>query len=286
VVIAGIGECLGVLYRSGREGILPRAQVGSGGCVSEGEEILHFGGNGHISARLDRARRALERRPGLRLIDVPYPGFEGRTPSPTLEAFLDVLGHFCGGGGKRRPPCSGYASGIGALIALSLRARGDLTIPLIFQGPVLWGLEQRLFPRVMKRSRLARRALQGAFGVGPFQDHFAHKYVLEPLEEPERSKFFEGYVRCPAFASFFQWFTADWLRTLERAFADHPERLHGVTVWLGGRDRVVGPSEIEVTERALGVRWPLVVFASWGHYPMLDVPEEWAEALRNAVAAS
>jgi pimeloyl-ACP methyl ester carboxylesterase len=138
----------------------------------------------------------------------------------------------------------------------------------------------------MKRSRLARRALQRAFGIRGFQNHFARKHFLRPLDELDRSWFFEGYRKCPAFSSFFGWFTPTWLRVLERDLIGHPERLGDITVWLGGRDQVVNRAELDATERALGVRWPVVLFPEWGHYPMLDVPEEWAKALRDALADS
>jgi hypothetical protein len=49
---------------------------------------------------------------------------------------------------------------------------------------------------------------------------------------------------------------------------------------------VVTPEELRVTEGVLGVRWPLRVFAEWGHYPMLQRPAEWvgeiASRLRSA----
>lgn len=246
--------------------------------------VLHFGGNGHASARLDRAREALARRTGApALADVPYPGFEGRPSSPSLDAFLDSAAGSCRA--FQTSAVAGYASGIGALVALSLRARGELTgLPLIFQGPVLWGLERRRLPRLLKVFPPARRWLQQAFTRPAFQDRFVRTQFRRPLTGSARVRFFEGYARCPAFADFFGWFTPRWLRTLERQFARQPSGLAGVTVWLGGLDRVVGPAEVEATARALGVRWPLVRFPAWGHYPMIDEPEEWADALGKSLA--
>jgi len=249
-----------------------------------GVKVWHFGGNGHCPARLDGAREALARRADApALIDVPYPGFEGRAPSRSWDAFLDDVGRFCESDGGRAE--AGYASGIGALIALSLRARGGLVgRPLTFQGPVLWGLETRAFPRVMRAFPPARRLLRRAFGLRAFQDHFVAKQFRKPLAEPLRSAFFAGYARCEAFGAFFDWLTPASLRSLERDLAAGPGRLDGVTVWLGGEDRVVGPPEVEATERALGVRWPVRAFPGWGHYPMIDDPEGWAVALCDALA--
>lgn len=245
--------------------------------------VLHFGGNGHASARLDGARRALACRPGApALDDVPYPGFEGRLPSPTLDAFLDAAAGFC----RARPGAVlGYASGVGALIALGLRARGELAgLPLVLQGPVLWGLERRVFPRLMRAVPPARRLLRLAFASRAFQGHFAGKQFRRPLGTDARARFFDGYGNCAAFGDFFAWFTPGYLRDLERRFAARPDALSGVTVWLGGRDPVVGPAEVRLTGRALGVGWPVVTFPEWGHYPMIDEPEEWADALCRSLA--
>ena len=62
------------------------------------------------------------------------------------------------------------------------------------------------------------------------------------------------------------------------------EALAEVRIWWGGRDTVVDLEEVRVTERALRVTWPVTIFPTWGHYPMIDQPEEWADALRDALA--
>jgi pimeloyl-ACP methyl ester carboxylesterase len=246
--------------------------------------VFHFGGNGHCAWRLDAARRALAERPGAPvLIDVPYPGFERRPSASSRGAFLEALAEFCEEVGAD----AAYASGIGALVALGLRARGDLAgVPLILQGPVLWGLERRAFPRLMRLMPPARQLLPTLFRRRAFQARFARKQFCRPLDGPGRDAFFAGYRDCEAFGAFFEWFTPDWLRALERSFAARPEALGCVTVWRCGLDRVVGAEDVEATERALGVRWPAVVFPEWGHYPMIDEPEGWADALCDALAAA
>ena len=111
------------------------------------------------------------------------------------------------------------------------------------------------------------------------------RLFLRPQDEAARARFFEGYARCAAFGDLFAWFTPGELRALERRLAGRADALARITVWLGGRDRVVGRREVEWTEAALKVRWPRVEFPGWGHYPMIDDPEEWADALRDALAA-
>jgi pimeloyl-ACP methyl ester carboxylesterase len=242
------------------------------------EIVLYFGGNGHAAVRLASARAALARISGApELRDVEYPGFEGRPTVESLEAFLTELGRFCQN--AAHCPVAVMSSGIGSLIALALRSRGLLHgVPVILQGPVLWGLERRFFPRLL-RWRLARFLISQAFTLNWFQQHFENKHLLRGLDATTRAGFFAGYADCRAFGDLFVWFTPGFLRDLERRFSVDREGLEAITVWWGGQDRVVDLDELRHTEAALGVRWPLVTFPGWGHYPMIDEPEEWARAL-------
>jgi pimeloyl-ACP methyl ester carboxylesterase len=239
--------------------------------------VLHFGGNGHCFARVQAASDALEHR-GVRLVDVPYPGFEGRSRASSLSQFLDDLANFYAVCEPRPRLC--YASGIGGLIAFSLRALGRLETPMILQAPVLWGLRRRWFPRLMRYSPV-RRTLQHLFSLRAFQHHFVARYFLKSPDTELMRHFFEGYARCSAFAQLFEWLSPSWLTELEARFKEHPERLRDISVWWGDQDHVIGVKELRETERVLGVQWPLVWFPRWGHYPMIEAPEEWANALVN-----
>jgi hypothetical protein len=58
--------------------------------------VLYLGGNGHCAARLAPARAALAglnpgQGPLFDLVDVPYPGFEGRPRAPDLGQFLAAI---------------------------------------------------------------------------------------------------------------------------------------------------------------------------------------------------
>jgi pimeloyl-ACP methyl ester carboxylesterase len=243
--------------------------------------IAFLGGNGHCAARLAAARGALPME--VELVDTPYPGFEGRPRARDFEEFLNAVGAHL----RKAAPVRIYAMGIGGLLALCLRARGDLLeIPLLFQAPILWGLERRLMPKVM-RLGLARFALTRLFASAPFQRRFVSKYFTRsPAPETGRA-FFDGYARCAAAPDLFAWLDPALLRFLERDLAARPEALEGIEVWWGGRDRVVTLQELAWTREALplGERWPVRVFPEWGHYPMIDDPEGWAEELVRAVAA-
>jgi pimeloyl-ACP methyl ester carboxylesterase len=243
--------------------------------------VLFLGGNGHAGARLAPARRALASRGDpFEIVDVPYAGFEGRARAPDYGAFLDLI---AAAAARARADVM-HAAGIGGLFALSLRARGALRdVPVILQGPVLWGLERRLMPRVL-RFPPARAALRSLFGLGVFRRHFAGRYFQRRPPDDVLAAFFAGYDACAAFEDLFAWCTPELLRELEAAFAAAPRALEGVTAWWGDHDRVVSLDELRVTERALGVTIPVRRFPDWGHYPMIDDPEGWVEALHDALA--
>ncbi len=230
--------------------------------------IWFLGGNGHCTARLAGVRAVV---PDLPLAEAPYPGFEGRPGAADLDAFLDAL---------EPPPATAlvYATGIGAMVALALRARGVVgDIPLVLQGPVLWGLEHRWFPRLMRVPPLRW------LGVRLLRSRrFQRRFVGRHFHSPPGSAFFAGYDACTATADFFLWFTPTLLRRLEREFT--PEKTRHVEVWLGGRETIVGQRELEWTRAALGVEWPQRVFPEWGHYPMIDDPAGWAREIHDALA--
>ena len=241
--------------------------------------MVFLGGNGHCGARLALAREALGCE-DVALVDVRYPGFEGRPRAPDLEAFLrcasEEIAAAAGAGGTLL-----YATGIGGLIALCLRARGEWAdVPVILQAPVLWGLDRRLMPRLM-RLRLARATARRLLATPLFQRRFVGRHFMRRPSAETQAAFFEGYARCTAFSDVFAWFTPRLLRDLETRLTARPEALRRLSIWWGGRDRVVTAEELRCTPAALGVKWPLRIFPEWGHYPMIDDPEGWARALRT-----
>jgi hypothetical protein len=239
--------------------------------------LLFLGGNGHASGRLQPARDALAAAGGtFDLAEVELPGFDGRTRAPTLDALLDALQRQLDGELL-------YATGIGALLALGVRARAG-TPPLLLQAPVLWGLERRWMPRVM-RLPPARAAAVRLFRLSAFQRRFWRRHLALPWDHAARAPFFDGYARCSAFADLFRWIGPRWLRELRASLLARPAALRDVAVWWGGRDTVVHPSELGAAEDALGARWPLRVFPEWGHYPMLEDPAGWVRAVAGAFDA-
>jgi hypothetical protein len=248
--------------------------------------VLFFGGNGHCAARLATVRALLDHMGSaapFELVSLAYPGFEGRPSASGPEALLDA----CADASSRviaRDEVLVYATGIGALFALTLRARRRLAAhPLILQGPVLWGLEHRWMPRIA-RAGLAP-VIPRLFAWPAFQKDFVRRHFVEPPAPEVRSGFFDGYAGCAASADLFRWCGRSWLRDVEKPIARDPGTLDSIEVWRGAHDHVVGPSELRWTERALGVRWPERTFAAWGHYPMIDDPEGWVRAVAATASA-
>jgi pimeloyl-ACP methyl ester carboxylesterase len=248
-------------------------------------ELLFVGGNGHCAARLQPARdalAALEVAVPFALREVECPGFDGRPRARSIEVLVDAVRLQVGGA---REGTLVYATGVGALLALAARAAaGGAAAPLLLQAPVLWGLERRLMPRLMRRApvrALARRLFRRPW----FQRRLWRRIVALPWTDPARPAFFEGYERCAAFADLFAWLGPAFLRRLEEDLRARPAALADVEVWWGGRDAVVSPDEIEPAAERLGARWPLRVFPEWGHYPMLDDPAGWVRAVAGALEA-
>jgi pimeloyl-ACP methyl ester carboxylesterase len=238
-----------------------------------------LGGNGHCTARLAAARRYLI---DVNLDEIAYPGFEGRPRAASFEDFLETVAADL----RASTPALVYALGIGGLLALCLRARGELAeTPILLQGPILWGLEHRWMPKLM-RLRPAQAVLLRLFANPAFQRRFVRKYFVRPPDAATTEAFFSGYARCSAAPDFFAWFNPALLRALERDLGARPAAMERIFIWWGGRDRVVTFQELEWTKAALrgADRWPVRVFPDWGHYPMIDAPEEWAKALSDAVA--
>jgi pimeloyl-ACP methyl ester carboxylesterase len=242
--------------------------------------VAFLGGNGHGAVRLTACRRHLPA--GTALAEVLYPGFAGGGPAPaSFDAFLEAVGRDA----EALAPDLVYATGIGGLVALALRARGRLEAPLVLQAPVLWGLETRMMPRVMRAFAPVRRALPALMRQPLFRRWFVARHFVEPLPPPLVEGFFAAYDDCRALPRLFEWLTPALLRTLEEAIAAEPARFSDIALWWGGRDHVVPLEDWRRTRRRLGVDWPLRVFAGWGHYPMLEHPAEWAEELAHVATA-
>lgn len=237
--------------------------------------VAFLPGNGHAEERLERARAAAQAE-GFRITTAAP-----NTGAPSFDAMLEELAPAV----ESADLC--YATGIGGLVLLALRARGRAAVPALLQGPVLWGLERRRFPKVM-RLPLMPRALTLALRTPLAQRRFVSKHFREQHPPAFLRAFFRGYRDAGAFQRWFEWLTPGLLRDLEQRFEAAPGEgaLAGITVWWGQHDHVVTTDELRVTEAALQHRFPLEEFDAWGHYPMIDDPTGWAREVALALAAA
>lgn len=235
--------------------------------------VAFLPGNGHVDARLSFAREKAQRlATGFELRSVDYGA------ASSFDSLLDSVEEQVSGADLA------YATGIGGLVYLALRARGALLDQrAVLQGPVLWGLETRTFPRLM-RLPLMPRALTFAIARSAIQRRFMAKHFIRPLTPEFQRVFFGGYRDARAFERWFAWLTPGLLRRLERELRGRADRLEDVTAWWGGEDHVVGLEELRRTEAALDLEIPLREFRDWGHYPMIDEPAEWVGEVANALA--
>jgi len=254
--------------------------------------VLFLGGNGHAAVRLERVRAVLEQRGSpFDLIEIEYPGFEGRprvgSSDDGLEPFLEAIEAEVERRRAGADTVSIHATGIGGLLFLALRARGRLQdLPAVLEGPVLWGLEVRVFPRLMRISPLLPRLLQRALSTSFARRRFLRQHLRDLGRDGEEfaRRFFEGYARCEVFADFFRWLDPGFLRDLEGRLARRPEALQGLRFWVGEHDGVVGMREVELTAGALGQELDLRQVEGWGHYPMIEQPEAWVTEVARALA--
>jgi hypothetical protein len=210
---------------------------------------------------------------------VEYPGFEGRPRPRAFDEFLDGVAAPVQRAQANTSITGAYATGIGALLALEMRARGLLDVPVVLQGPVLWGLETRGMPRLARAglAPLLGRALRTPFFLGVvWRRHF-----LRPVPADGWRELVDGYQRCAVTADLFRWLDPAFLGALRSRLIASPTALERIEVWIGEHDRVVGLADVHATERALGVRWPCRTVSGWGHYPMMDDPEGWVRALNR-----
>ena len=257
--------------------------------MSSRPTVLYFGGNGHAPVRLDAARTLLAAVPDdrrLDIVDVIYPGFAGRAAARDFEGFLRGIEDAVHTVLDRRDDVFVHATGVGAMVVLAMRAR-DVLIGrrTVFLGPVLWGLERRRFPQLM-RIPLVGRVAEGLLRLPPMQRRFERTHFRHPVTREFSEAFFAGYSQCRHFTDLFRWFTPSFLRQLEIDLASRDGALDDIELWWGAGDSVVGEREADVTDAALGVSWPRRTFPEWGHYPMIDDAPRWVEELQRALATA
>ncbi len=239
--------------------------------------VVFLPGNGHVEERLAPAREAIaagSSEDSFHLRSVHYD-----TGLGSFEELLQSVAAEIQGADLV------YGTGIGGLVALALRARGVTQVPIILQGPVLWGLETRRFPKLMRLPGMPK-LLVFMLKRPSVRRRFERKHFEKPLREGLGAPFFGGYGDSRAFAKWFRWLTPALLRQLEPKLRGRADLIDGCRVWWGDRDHVVDLRELRLTERRLSLTFPLRRFPDWGHYPMIDQPTEWVSEVKRVLATT
>jgi len=236
--------------------------------------IVAVHGNGGGGERFARAARAMPT--GTVLVAPTLPGFSTRPRDPSLRTLGDFADHLAGevqavtAREGVAPVLLGH--GIGGSIALDLAGRRPgLVGGLILHAPVGAHLDTRLFPRLMSTgaARAAVRRIISSPLPRPLWRRlfFPHGAPRDVLDE-----FFDAYRHCAVFGDMFDLITAAWF--------DGLAPVHDVPVVLlwGAQDRVLRRGQAD----AVGDKVPgaeVVVRDGWDHFPMIEQPEEYADAI-------
>lgn len=230
--------------------------------------VIAVHGNGGGAFRFDLVPRPLA--PGVELRAVTLPGFQGRRLPPgdiSLATFTDALrGEFAAVDG----PVVVLGHGIGGSIALDVVAHHpDAADALILLSPVGVKLDQRLFPKVMSAAPI-RRAAKSIISSSLVQAT-AGRRLFPGAPRSFARRFLAEYANADAFEVMFDLLDAAWFDGL-------PPITVPVGLLWGGKDRVLNVSHLADYEAAIADT-RRVVEPDWGHYPMIEQPDDFARVV-------
>lgn len=227
-------------------------------------------GNGGGASRYTTFTAAVGDR--LHVQAVTLPGFSTTPRDPsltTVAAYADRLAELFEP--FERPPVV-LGHGIGGSFVLDLASRRpEVMSGLILHAPVGANLDTRLFPRIMSTApvralakRLIAARLPRPLWRRLFFPHGAPRPVLDT--------FFDEYRHCQAFGQMFEIISPAWFEALEPVHT-----VPTVVLW-GEHDRVLRSGQADVIlAKVPGAE--VVVQPGWDHFPMIEQPEEYADAI-------
>lgn len=230
--------------------------------------VVAVHGNGGGAHRFARLRPWLP--DDVELVAVTLPGFADRPDEPSCRTMAG-LGAALGRELVRfdRPIVLGH--GIGGSFALELaQHRAAAFGGLVVHAPVGASLDRRLFPRLMRLPG-AKPAVQRAIASPTLRPLWRKNFFTDPVDDTYLAQFFDEYRTCRAFPRMFDLINAEWFDAL------HPVELPSV-IWWGARDRVLAVEQAGAFGRVLP-RATVEVVADWDHFPMIERPKEYADAL-------
>jgi len=242
--------------------------------VSGSITVVAVHGNGGGGERFAAAARAMPT--GTALEAPTLPGFSTRPRDPSLRVLSDYADHLAGelaaitARDGVAPVLLGH--GIGGSIALDLVSRRpDLVRGLILHAPVGADLDTRLFPRLMSTAT-ARALVRVAISSRVLRPLWRRLFFPHGAPGPVLDEFFDAYRHCAVFGDMFDLITAAWFDALS------PVREVPVVLLWGAEDRVLRRGQADAV-RSKVPDAEVVVRAGWDHFPMIEQPEEYADAV-------
>ncbi|NQY58208.1 MAG: alpha/beta fold hydrolase [Ilumatobacteraceae bacterium] len=197
---------------------------------------------------------------------VTLPGFGGRPADHTLRTLPDYAEQLWREIADLPRPLVVLGHGIGGSIALDMVQRHEID-GLILHAPVGTRLERRWFPRLM-RPEPVRALIKWGISSRITRPIIGRRFFSPSVPADYRDRFLDEYGRAEAFSQMFDVITAQWWDGLDAV--DVP----ALILW-GSDDRVLGADQV-ADYRALLPRTWVDVVEGWGHFPMVEGPEDYA----------
>ncbi|MEM8619070.1 MAG: alpha/beta fold hydrolase [Actinomycetota bacterium] len=197
---------------------------------------------------------------------VTLPGFGGRPADRALRTLPDYAEQLWREIEDLPRPLVVLGHGIGGSIALDMVQRHDVD-GVILHAPVGTRLERRWFPRLM-RPEPVRALIKWGISSKVTRPIIGRRFFSSSVPTDYRNRFLDEYGRAEAFSQMFDVITPQWWDELDSV--DIP----ALMLW-GSDDRVLGADQV-ADYRALLPRTWVDVVEGWGHFPMVEGPQEYA----------
>ncbi|MEO1056798.1 MAG: alpha/beta fold hydrolase [Actinomycetota bacterium] len=200
---------------------------------------------------------------------VTLPGFGGRPADPALRTLPDYAEQLWREIADLPRPVIVLGHGIGGSIALDMVQRHTID-GLILHAPVGTRLERRWFPRLM-RPEPVRALIKWGISSRLTRPLVGRRFFSPAVPADYRNRFLDEYGRAESFSQMFDVITPEWWDGLESV------DLPALMLW-GSADRVLGADQVADYTALLPQTWVDVV-DGWGHFPMVEGPEDYAATI-------
>ena len=226
--------------------------------------IVALHGNGGGAFRFARVEPHISAR--ARFHAVTLPGFAALPRDPALGTLRDYATYLRGLLVREPRPLVLLGHGVGGSIALEFAQDFAPDIDgMILHAPVGTRLDLRLFPRLIGLPG-ARALGKWLFSSRPARPLLRRLLFSRSVPPAYIDRFFGEYRACSAFAQMFDLITPAWFRSLR------PIRLPAALLW-GERERILTVDQLD-DYRALLPGCLSRIVPGWGHFPMIDRPED------------